>query len=86
MNNADMPAAPTPIYDMNGEIQAVQTGNNEWQSLGFTKREKMAAMAMQGLISDSDVWRNNNNHELAEHAVEMADALLKALETKEEGQ
>ena len=80
MNNSDMPAAPTPIYDMNGEIQAVQTGNNEWQSLGFTKREKMAAMAMQGLCMEISPVS------CAKAAIEYADALLKALETKEEGQ
>ena len=83
MNNSDMPAAPSPIYDMNGEIQAVQTGNNEWQSLGFTKREKMAAMAMQGILAAK---HPGNEAKFARWAVECADALLKTLETKEEGQ
>ena len=80
MNNAYMPAAPTPIYDMNGEVQAVQTGNNEWQSLGLTKREHFAAMAMQAMVST--VRSGDVNFDLvASDAVEMANALLKALES-----
>lgn len=45
-------------------------------SLGLTKREYFAAMAMQGLISDPSV---TDFKKVAEFAVEVADELIKKL-------
>ena len=45
--------------------------------LGLTKREYFAAMAMQGLLST--VPESFNGREIAEISVNMADALIEAL-------
>lgn len=54
---------------------------------GLTKREYFAAKALQGLLVQAiPGWHNNNsaglNKEKAIFAVDMADALLEALEEK----
>lgn len=46
---------------------------------GLTKREHFASMAMQGLISDQTYLRPNNGVEIAQRAVEIADALIAEL-------
>jgi hypothetical protein len=49
--------------------------------VGLTKRELFAAMAMQGLLADSKIdWEQD---ELATEAVNMADALIDALNHRE---
>lgn len=60
---------------------------------GITKRELFAAMAMQGLLANSTWAESSNisgpieynqfNSGMAEHAVEMADALIKQLNSTE---
>ena len=71
MNNGDMPAMP------------LKSGNIEWNhetgwrrigDSGLTKREHFAAMVATG--------KDGSPTEIAEHAVRVADALLKALEAK----
>jgi len=75
MSNAESQAFPGEPY------QNPQDGYI-YYSKGLTKREYFAAMAMQGILSGdgSKAWTRD---ELAEIAVNRADALLKALdETK----
>lgn len=75
MNNADKPAYPTHD-EAEGGIYTVDAG--------LTKREYFAAMAMQGLLSNA-YWASTNSlgidHEnCANHAIKLADELLKQLE------
>lgn len=80
MNNGEQPAYPTIVYGVGNEVN--DTIN------GLTKREYFAAMAMQGILSGS-----TDNHALVQggdfntphialKAVQLADELLKQLETK----
>ena len=70
MKNADMPASPA--YH---EGVAV--------TLGLTKRELFAAMAMQGILANPDSESTVMDHDTAAaSAVASADALLAALEPK----
>lgn len=46
---------------------------------GFTKREMLAAMAMQGICGDGIPGSHHGHDETAEQAVAYADALLKEL-------
>ena len=62
-----------------------QDGNSWEQELGMTKREYFAAKALQGLMVQSIPGEHNSNlekwnNERAIFAVNMADALIKALE------
>jgi hypothetical protein len=83
MKNSDMPAMPSKI-SVNREAdepQAFQFGNNDFVSPGLTKREYIAAMAMQGLLtaaSPDGTWSGISA--AADQAVVEADALLAALE------
>lgn len=45
---------------------------------GITKREQIAAMALQGMMADPE--RDMYPHEFAEYAVKLADALLDELD------
>lgn len=49
--------------------------------VGLTKREYFAGLAMQGLLSNSSVIKDNNGKldNYGKAAVELADALLEAL-------
>lgn len=78
MNNADKPAHPV-------EPDKLGTTN------GLTKREYFAAMAMQGLLSNSEYLKQlshntktipsfDSNTICAMEAIDMADELLKQLE------
>ena len=66
MNNGDKPA-----FEKMGDY-------NEFQHYGLTKREHFAAMAMQGLIANPGPLQNADS--LSITSVEIANALLKALE------
>ena len=66
-DNANKPAMPVKI----------KSAFNYCVYLGLTKREYFAAMAMQGLIAQGGYDRFDN---LAEDAVNQADALLERLE------
>jgi len=47
---------------------------------GMTLRDYFAAKAMQGLITGTSMWRDDEDIQLAKSAYEMADAMLKARE------
>ena len=59
-------------------ITIEDNGNASVTHLGLTKREYFAGLAMQGYTGQLDI------ESIAKWSVEMADALLKALETKSE--
>ena len=84
MNNSDMPAMP--IFNENGASGVARhvLANNERLTIGLTKREHFAGLAMQSsMIMCAGA---NSAHvlagEAAEEAVLYADALLIALEKK----
>jgi hypothetical protein len=68
MKNADQPAFANPGSDHGSG------------SMGLTKREYFAAMAMQGLISSHPDQAHNHNEGVGV-ALAWADALLKRLES-----
>lgn len=77
--NADQPAYPChgekPIMFMSrpdGSIEALTQG-------GLTKRELIAAMAMQGMCANPDPQTAEGNPHIPRWAVNMADALLAEL-------
>lgn len=78
MKNSDMPAMPV----VNQEIVTAFIEVEEEAPNGLTKREYMAAMAMQGLVS------NLENHPIGSElhkslsgtSIQFADALLEALD------
>jgi len=45
---------------------------------GMNLRDYFAAKAMQGLITGTSMWRDDEDIQLAKSAYEMADAMLKA--------
>jgi hypothetical protein len=73
MSNADEPAFSVIEFD--------DLGLSKIAGVGLTKREYFAAMAMQGIISDSTGLAFE---EIAHDAVRFADALIAALERKPE--
>lgn len=73
--NKDLPAMPVDWYDFDSAgIRTVRE-----QSFGLTKREYIAALAMQGLVS-STIEYGESSVTQAQKAVEMADELLTALD------
>ena len=78
MNNANMPAAPvivsTTLWPEQSTLTSVGT-------TGLTKREHFAGLIMQGLISNHG---NEGAEAFASYAVEYANALLKALEARDD--
>ena len=73
MNNGDKPASP---LDSTAEFDVVK--GYTFDMCGLTKREAFAMAAMQGNLKGSTIFGSKD--ELAEAAVKLADALLKALE------
>lgn len=65
---------------MNGDLAAFP-GEEEWAAIDLTKREYFAALAMQGLLAHHGA---GSTKFLAANAVGMADALIAALNGKEE--
>jgi hypothetical protein len=67
----------------NGKLPAFQcsTGMNdkEIKDLGLSKREYFAGLAMQGFVSNARY--NAPDNKIAEWSVELADELLKQLES-----
>jgi len=59
-----------------GQVKIAKTERD-----GLTKREYFAAKAMQGIASDHTFIRPNEPEQTAKLAVDMADALIKALNT-----
>lgn len=81
MNNGNMPAMPMTCHDTAfdfGDLPEVRKG----LTIGLSKREYFAAMAMQGIITHTTMSPDLKN--AAERAVYAADALLKALEANNE--
>lgn len=78
MNNGEKPAMPTNWLNE-------KSGNVEFNN-GLTKREYFAAMALQGMLANSDATmetiknRSNPIDVFPIQAVEMADELLKQLD------
>ena len=75
MNNADKPI--NPVLTQSPSLQ------NE-TSLGLTKREYFAGVALQGILSNrwSMEFGNYNEEQKAEMAIKYADELLKQLENE----
>jgi hypothetical protein len=67
MNNSGQPASPIQYYGRSNETVT---------SLGLTKREHFAGLAMQGLLSSES---QASYEDFSIRAVGMADALLKEL-------
>lgn len=74
MTNGNESAFSRPASDRSHHATAIDETN------GLTKREYFAAMAMQGLLSDSALCTDT---ELTETAVEFADCLIDALNKEE---
>lgn len=70
MENGKQQAFPFTIED---------TGNPSVTSLGLTKREYFAAMAMQGILSNHMLIDSSEWDWVAKNAVKQADELLKQL-------
>lgn len=76
------PAFPCEVTsDGNGGLKGIQTGSCSGIEIGLTKREYFAAMAMQGMLSNSATSYGTFD-ELAQSAIDQADALLAALATE----
>ena len=90
MKNANLPISPiVNEYGIPRHSGSIDPDNSE--VIGITKREYFAAMAMQGLLSNSGGaiqsnnmsgtgWRSCNSEMMAEWATECADALLSELD------
>ena len=77
MKNADKPI--NPVLTQSPSLQ------ND-TSLGLTKREYFAGLAMQGMISNPNIVRPKESDkefkDFSERAIKYADELLKQLENK----
>ena len=71
MNNSDMPAMP--FVEGDGPCSV---------ATGLTKREHFAGLAMQGILI-SDPQQSSSSRYIARQALEVADALLAALEQEQ---
>ena len=72
LDNKDLPAMPAYWYDYDSAgVNVVRE-----QSFGLTKREHIAALAMQGLIAE-----DSGQRDIVKQAVKYADELLDALNT-----
>lgn len=77
MKNADLPAMP--ISNELGDLNSLCVS----ESIGLTKREYFAAMAMQGLLAEGIAGSHKHLNQLVSNAVKCADELLKKLEDSE---
>lgn len=90
MKNADMPAMPAGKITVPAPNGGDPFGNYTKEAIGLTKRELIAAMAMQGLLSSMNVeqlgqaMRSGVGADpmeiVSKAAVNYADALLAELE------
>jgi hypothetical protein len=87
MENKDQPIYPAMMQQVGNESYRLARTNDpkEWNvpCIGLTKREYFAAMAMQGLLSHSMDWVNDEQGWCAENAVRLADDLLTELSKTE---
>ena len=74
MTNANDPVTPHLTYN-------TTSGHANGFMKGLTKREHFAAMAMQGILSNSEGWDNTGTHlrYVSNMATKYADALIEAL-------
>lgn len=76
MKNSEQPAYPT-VDTINPE-----TGDRcEPMNVGLTKRELIAAMALQGMLANHLIIDTYAHNIMANEAVNFADALLTSLES-----
>ena len=78
--NKYLPAFPVTVqYDEHGNPKGYQNGSSTGQETGLTKRELIAAKAMQGILSSDGgpEWLGVN--EVSKQSVAYADALLAEL-------
>ena len=81
MKNADMPAMPLRKSLDTWEADEYETGGGRYlRANGLTKRETFAMHAMQGILSNSALKMDVNRIEIANFAIDYADALLEELE------
>lgn len=87
MKNADKPINPEYYSNWNSNCQLQELVINN-ESKGLSKREYFAGLAMQGFCANPDWVKNLNQdewysyvHRLTSGALEIADSLLKQLET-----
>jgi hypothetical protein len=78
MNNADMPASPLVNSEGFPCHESKICFENGLQTIGLTKREAFAMVAMQGLMSNHNLI--GTIEECSSVAVAQADALLKELD------
>ena len=71
MKNSDMPAMPHTEYDKDGNLPA-----------GLTKREYFSGLAMQSILA-ADTEQSYTSESIAREAIQVADALLAALEQEQ---
>ena len=71
MENGNRPI--NPVFEMPDDLSSNLSGKDV---IGLTKREYFAAMTMQGILSGQNY---HFQHEIADSAVYMADALLAEL-------
>lgn len=82
MKNGDEPASPTGTYD-------AYSGKLNGQFFGLTKRELIAAMALQGILSSGEGVKTLLNSSskypdtISKFAIKVADELLAQLESKD---
>jgi hypothetical protein len=76
-NNGNSPAMPAKVSVNrdSGDLQPCQFGNDDFSTLGLTKREYFSGMAMQGLMALED----RRTDGIIREAVSIADALLAEL-------
>lgn len=82
MNNGINKIKMKKVKNANGESSATGFCNELGGSYsqGLTKRELIAAMAMQGIIADGNSFTSPDS--IADQAILFADELLKQLETE----
>ena len=83
MKNADMPAmAVKVVASVAAQRQAKGLGVDceDVTFTGLTKREHFAAMALSGICIDKSLCLSADRQALAARSVQMADALLAALD------
>ncbi len=82
MNNADMPAMPMVNSDgfptAGGFFESKAEG--EYESIGLTKREHFAGLAMQGICASGPVISNKL---IVIESLRLADALLAELDKED---
>lgn len=83
MDNKNLPAFPVECsYDENKNVKGCQTGNTTGWEMGMSKREKIAAMALQGILSGNTLAELDGKgmwDAIATDAITAADALLAQL-------